>query len=367
MRQSRIFIVGGQADGLVPMAEAPYDAERVLQDHLAATPDLLPGDQISPNDPRRWLLVKREAAIPGSPDGPATLSLDHLFVDQDGLPTLVECKRSADPRARREVLAQMLDYAANAMAYWPPGRLRLLAEETAQAAGRSPERDLRALLGGEAPLTEDEQEAFWSGVDANLKAGSLRLLFVADAIPRELRRLVEFCNAKMADLEVLAVELKQFVNRDGTVKAFVPRVLGQTEAVAAGKPAGKRKRGSMAALLADYPQRASFERIADLALGHGHVVEPGISNFSVKCRLGNKLMTYAFGKPTPCFQFYFEYLLLGGHGELAKAMEQTLKDLGYGPTGKYTVNLPVEAADEAVFAAIDRLMAMLDAARDTGA
>ena len=45
-------------------------------------------------------------------------SLDHLFIDQDAIPTFVEAKRSIDTRIRREVVAQMLDYAANAIQYW---------------------------------------------------------------------------------------------------------------------------------------------------------------------------------------------------------------------------------------------------------
>ncbi len=44
---------------------------------------------------------------------------DHLFLDQDGIPTIVETKRSSDNRLRREVMAQMLDYASNALIYLP--------------------------------------------------------------------------------------------------------------------------------------------------------------------------------------------------------------------------------------------------------
>jgi hypothetical protein len=55
-------------------------------------------------------------------------SVDHLFVDQDAVPTLVEVKRSSDTRIRREVVGQMLDYAANAVVYWPLERLRATFE-----------------------------------------------------------------------------------------------------------------------------------------------------------------------------------------------------------------------------------------------
>jgi len=62
--------------------------------------DLLPGDQINPDDPRRWLLVKREMAVPDPSTGIDRWSIDFFLVDQDGVPTFVECKRFADTRAR---------------------------------------------------------------------------------------------------------------------------------------------------------------------------------------------------------------------------------------------------------------------------
>jgi hypothetical protein len=55
----------------------------------------------------------------------------------------------------------------------------------------------------------------------------VRLIFVADEIPPELRRVVEFLNRQMDPAEVLAIEVKQFVGE--TLKTLVPRVLGQTE------------------------------------------------------------------------------------------------------------------------------------------
>jgi hypothetical protein len=67
--------------------------------------------------PRRWLPISREVGIPIREDGADSLSLDHLFLDQDAVPTLVEVKRSSDTRIRREVVGQMLDDAAHAVAY----------------------------------------------------------------------------------------------------------------------------------------------------------------------------------------------------------------------------------------------------------
>jgi hypothetical protein len=41
--------------------------------------------------------VTREAGVPDGDDASDRWSLDHLFLDQDGVPTLVEVKRSSDP------------------------------------------------------------------------------------------------------------------------------------------------------------------------------------------------------------------------------------------------------------------------------
>ena len=62
----------------------------------------------------------------------------------------------------------------------------------------------------------------------NLAAARLRLLFVADDIPDELARVVEFLNAQMPGIEVLAVEIERF--KGDSRQTLVPRVLGRTAA-----------------------------------------------------------------------------------------------------------------------------------------
>jgi hypothetical protein len=79
---------------------------------LAEYPNVLAGDQDS-EVRKRWLLVKRELGVASGEDAPDRWSLDHLFLDEEGVPTLIEVKRGSDTRIRREVVGQMLDYAAN--------------------------------------------------------------------------------------------------------------------------------------------------------------------------------------------------------------------------------------------------------------
>jgi hypothetical protein len=219
-------------DELVEMNEQPYDSEDLLQELLAKYPNLLAGDQMDDITPRRWLLVSREASLPSEEDGGGRWSVDHLFLDQDGIPTLVEVKRSSDTRIRREVVGQMLDYAANAVAYWPEETIRARFEARCESLSLDSSREvsnLRGIEGGE----EGDVEAFWSQVKTNLQAGRIRLVFVADEIPQELRRIVEFLNIQMDPAEVLAVEIKQYVSEQ--FKTLVPRVIGQRTKTAATK------------------------------------------------------------------------------------------------------------------------------------
>ena len=220
-----------QSDGdLLPMQEQEYDSEDLLQTLLAKYPDLLAGDQMDVISPRKWLLIKRELGLPSAEDGGDTWSVDHLFLDQDAIPTIVEVKRSRDTRIRREVIGQMLDYAANAVVYWPMEKLR--AEFEAQSADAA--LALSQLLGLQ-PNTDE----FWKKVETNLRAGKIRLVFVADQIPPELQRVVEFLNEQMDPAEVLAVEIKQYSGR--TLKTLVPRVVGQTAEAQQKKTSGEER------------------------------------------------------------------------------------------------------------------------------
>jgi hypothetical protein len=218
----RIYVIDDD-NTLRPMEQAPFSSEELLQTLLEQYPDLLAGEQMNQEAPRKWLLISRELPVPDSDASAGRWAVDHLFLDQDGTPTLVEVKRSSDTRIRREVVGQMLDYAANAVTYWSIDQIRASFEETCKKQGRDPEEVLSNFL---ADAQNREPDAFWENVQTKLRARNLRLVFVADEIPIELRRIVEFLNEQMANVEVLAVEIRQFVGQN--VRALVPTVLGAT-------------------------------------------------------------------------------------------------------------------------------------------
>jgi hypothetical protein len=219
-----------QADGdLVEMEEQPYEAESVLQRLLADYPGLLAG---AGERSHRWVLVQRELGVADADGASARWSLDHLFLDAEGVPTLVEVKRSSDTRIRREVVGQMLDYASNAAVHWDLDELSSAFETRCEREARDPDEVLAEELGA------DDPGEFWEQVKTNLAAGKLRLVFVADEIPSGLRRVIEYLNEQMGATEVLGIEVRQYVESGaGGRETLVSEVIGQTAA------ARQRKRG----------------------------------------------------------------------------------------------------------------------------
>ena len=216
-----------QQGQLAPLEEERFAKEEELQALIAEHPEVLDGEQMRPGAPLRWILIAREQGIAESSDAAARWAVDHLLVDQDAVPTLVEVKRGSNPEIRRTIVGQMLEYAAHAARTWTADTLRHAFEESVDARGLDPSEELGKLL---APDGEGEPDAdgFWERVATNLAAARLRLLFVADDIPDPLERVVEFLNAQMAKIEVLAVEIKQF--KGDSRQTLVPRVIGRTAA-----------------------------------------------------------------------------------------------------------------------------------------
>lgn len=174
---------------VLPANEELYQTEADLQHLIAENPQLLLRD---PDDETQHLyLIQQEHPLREAPGSPSAYSLDHLFIDQDGVPVLVEVKRSTDTRIRREVVGQMLDYAA---------RIRTWTAE-----------ELRSL----ASLSQGIPDTLWRDVEDNLKAERMKLIFVADAIPDSLAVLIDFMDRSMENIEVCGVEVRQYRTADG--------------------------------------------------------------------------------------------------------------------------------------------------------
>ena len=253
---------------LVRLRSERYEAEALLQQMLAEHPDVLASG--SGGEP--LLLVNREVAIADTEDGAGRWSIDHLFVDAAAMPTLVEVKRSTDTRLRREVVGQLLDYAAHATAYWSAAELRATYEAAVQKAGEDPDERLVAFVG-----EPDVAESFWQQVEDNLRAGKVRLVLVSDDIPKEVRRVIEFLNEQMSPAEALAVEVKQYVSEGGE-RTLVPRRIGETLRGSDRRTTQRSHRWTLDEMLIDLGDRGLDQaaqvvgRLADELPEHGELM-----------------------------------------------------------------------------------------------
>ena len=241
---------------LIEMTKRSYAAEDVLQTLIATYPDLLAGGE-DPSERNRWVLIEREVPVADRPDAAGRWSLDHLFVDQDGVPTLVEVKRSSDTRIRREVVGQMLEYAANGPRYWPLSSVRTQFETRCSRDGDEPDDVLQRTFGGELDV-----EAWWTAVETNLREGTLRLVFVADEISKELKAIIEFLNEQMVRTTVLGVEVPQFADETETDRMFVPVVIGLSERAESVKTGRKWRRWTVEQWLERHDELAEPEDAA---------------------------------------------------------------------------------------------------------
>ena len=264
--------------------------EDALQTLLERCPQVIPGKQIdaASGDPPRFVLLRREMPI-------GNWSLDHLFVDQKAVLTLVETKLMQNPEARREVIGQAIEYAANASELWGNGVARQRATEYWSKLGKNLDEGVCQECGEDLNIEE-----FWSAVEENLQRGKIRIIIAADELRPEVRRMIEYVNAEMRNAEVLGLELKCYGKNDGSL-VLVPRIIGQTQAITGGKPPGtgvtvwtEERLRNVYENLSDRQIGQRLLRVLDWAAGKGFFLLTTAKNasFGLKGRSGKRIITF---------------------------------------------------------------------------
>jgi hypothetical protein len=349
MRNDTIFLVNSEGN-LEKVPYRMYESEDLLQHLVERHPEILVGEQIDPDNPPRWLLINREVGIPDREGGSDRWSIDHLLLDQNGRPTFVEVKRSSDTRIRREVVGQMLDYAANAKTYWPEDRIRAMASEASGGLDHL-EMKLYEFLSSEGDEQGDiDIEAYWGSVERHLRNGEVRLLFVADSIPTELRRVIEFLNEHMPLVEVLGIEIRQYEGQ--AVRALVPRVVGQTEFARQQKSSSSRatRKTTVEEFIGACSDevRKFFEQLFVSAEEAGYEIVWGTKGFSLRLPTpSGSLLSLFYGFPaygqwpqTPLFQAYLQYI---EDKEISYSLRSELLDIAdFVEKGKYTLEISLD-------------------------
>lgn len=150
--------------------------------------------------------------------------LDNLYVTRDGDLVLVECKLWRNPEARREVLAQIIDYA-HSMSAWS-------YDDLDRAVGKGVVADkslLRKSLLEVASMEGDlDEPAFVDAVTRNLKLGRFLLLVVGDGIREGAETLAQYLQSHAGFHFTLSlVEMPVFHGPSGGF-IVTPRLLART-------------------------------------------------------------------------------------------------------------------------------------------
>jgi len=192
--------------------------EDALQTILEKHPQIIPGRQINSSDPPKFVLLRREKPVGG-------LSLDHLYVDDKGVLTLLETKLFQNPESRREVVGQIIEYGAYAFKNWKINDLKEDAQNYWSKRGKQLDDIIAETFGDDLEI-----ESFWMDVSKNLQQGKIRLLIAGDEIRSKVKRMIEYLNREMQNAEVLGLEFKFYGNKNRKI-VVVPVVIGQTKII----------------------------------------------------------------------------------------------------------------------------------------
>lgn len=214
-----LYLENGKAVGLhrVPAEDKSYDEDWV-QELLHSNPSLLPTGALMPaaSEP---IAVGRE--IWAGEAGP----VDVLYVNSDGVLTLVETKLWRNPQARREVVAQLIHYAS-ALAKLDYDQL---ADAIRDATGIKSNDPMGDMAKGMSETFD--RVGFQEAVSRNLRQGRFLLLIVGDRIGDDVERMTEYLqSAPQLSFSMGLIELGIYRTREGKNDRLivVPNVIART-------------------------------------------------------------------------------------------------------------------------------------------
>lgn len=205
--------------------EIGCQGESTLQERIEKYPELIPSEDINPDNPPDFIVLKREASVPGIG------SIDLLLSDQDGILTILETKLADHPEIMREVVGQVLEYAAHESLEWDVERVLQEAQDYWNKRGTTLQKSLEDSFGA------DRAEGFWNRLSENVRQGQIRIIIASDKLPQQVRRVIEFLN-NMSKFEIYGLEIGFHADSNGR-SILATRLVGQSERAIIGKRKGR--------------------------------------------------------------------------------------------------------------------------------
>lgn len=196
--------------------------EEILKRNISEIPRLIPLDMVTDEDVIHITIGEEWRAGGGR--------ADVVLLGSDAVITVVETKLKRNPEARREVIAQVLEYGAY-LTEWTIAEITQRASDFFQSETAAPE--LRGKLLAEAlrPLFDEDEdlESFKNRVEQNLRQGKIRLVIAVDGFGEQAKKIVTFINS-YSSFEIYLLEISAY-QEDGGRQIFVPSLYGYARKV----------------------------------------------------------------------------------------------------------------------------------------
>ncbi|MBI2861185.1 MAG: hypothetical protein HYX89_00030 [Chloroflexi bacterium] len=204
-------------------------------------------------------------------------------MDETGLLTVIETKLRKNPEARREVVGQVLEYAAQ-ISTWSSADIEARATKfltsdvcSSEYKGQTFEHAVRAFL---AKIASPQQAAFsysefLGAIATNLEQGHIRLIITIDEPSAPLLRTIEFVNRFSQHFEMYLMQLKRFRDQITGQYIFVPALFGNMPTVAIQRT--EHHGGDERSFFEDLEQRRTSDEVGavrqlyDLAKAKGRI------------------------------------------------------------------------------------------------
>jgi hypothetical protein len=208
-----VRILVHQGSGWVAIDRRDYAQEELLEQLIHESPEVIPLD----SGVDRVVYARQFDCPPG-------YAIDLVGVGSDGGVSIVECKLAKNRESKRQVIGQILEYAAGLWAMTIDDFERRFIEadgRQSDSEGRSPFELLRDDINDSALAEADLRDR----VASNLAAGRFRLLIAVDDISEQLQAIIRYVNAHTGgELKLVALALAEFA--DGATRVLVPTTFG---------------------------------------------------------------------------------------------------------------------------------------------
>lgn len=205
----KIAIRNGKGSEWKRIPNGDQQKEGGVRSLIYQIPELISTDDLGSGTSSLKVCIKAPSI--GNPEGSEGL----IGIDEKGKISIIECKIPDNSVARREVMGQALEYAAN---LWEKSY-----EEFDSLVMSSEGKPLVELMKERVPADGWSEEEFKNAVVSSLYRGDFRLIIVVVGMTEDLMRTIKFMNARGPfSFETYALEIQYF--SDGQVDIAVPRL-----------------------------------------------------------------------------------------------------------------------------------------------